>query len=66
MLNYYHEKYNFQPDNFPISRDCYLKTIALPLHNRMKSEDYQYIVETIKELKAQRRKLKGESSKEKD
>ena len=50
MLNYYRNKYNLNIEDYPNSRianDC---SIAIPLHNRMIDEDYQYIVESIKSL----------------
>lgn len=50
MLGYYADKYGLKPENYPVSRDCYLYTVALPLHNRMTEEDYQYVVSTIKEV----------------
>ncbi len=52
MLGFYKEKFGISPDDYPNARDCDRFTMAIPLHNRMKSEDYQYIVETIKELQA--------------
>ena len=48
MLNLYQEKYNFQPSDFPIARDCDQYTMAIPLHNKMALEDYEYVVEQLK------------------
>ena len=50
MLGYYADKYGLKPEDYPVSRDCYLYTVALPLHNRMTEEDYQYVVRKIKEV----------------
>ncbi len=50
MLNLYKNKYGFKEDDFPDSRDCYLNSMALPLHNRMCIEDYKYVVETLKSI----------------
>lgn len=50
MLGFYRERFGTNPNDFPVSRDCALYTMALPLHNRMTSEDYEYVVRTIKNL----------------
>ena len=36
--------------DFPVSRDCDRQTMALPLHNQMVPEDYEYVVQVLKEL----------------
>jgi perosamine synthetase len=51
MLNYYANKYHLKPDDFPQSRDCNNDTLAIPLHNKMQPEDYEYVVELLKGLK---------------
>jgi len=51
MLNYYRQKYGFNADDLPRSRDAYLYSIALPLHNRMTEEDYRYVVGSVKDIK---------------
>jgi len=48
MLNLYKEKYAIQPEDFPAARDCDQNTMAIPLHNRMNQDDYQYVVECFK------------------
>ena len=50
MLGYYREKFGLTPDDFPGARDCDANTMAIPLHNRMSAEDYEYVVATIKSL----------------
>ena len=50
MLGYYKNKFNFKPEDYPKTYYCYENTIALPLHNSMSENDYNYIVECIKEL----------------
>jgi perosamine synthetase len=47
MLSLYKEKFGIHPDDFPISKDCNDNTMAIPLHNRMTKEDYEYIVEAF-------------------
>lgn len=50
MLGYYRERFGLQAEDFPGARDCDQYTMAIPLHNRMKEDDYQYVVETIRGL----------------
>jgi len=50
MLSYYVERYGFKPDDFPGAKKCNDNTMAIPLHNRMVPEDYEYIVKTIRGL----------------
>lgn len=51
MLGVYRERFGFIPDDFPGARDCDANTMAIPLHNRMSAEDYQYVVDTLKAIK---------------
>lgn len=51
MLGLYKNQFGFHPDDFPGARDCDCYSMAIPLHNRMTPEDYDYVVKTIKELK---------------
>lgn len=50
MLGLYQEKYDLKPENFPGARDCNDYTMAIPLHNRMSSEDFHYVVDAIHQL----------------
>jgi dTDP-4-amino-4,6-dideoxygalactose transaminase len=50
MLGFYKQKFGFIPEHFPGACDCDRYSMAIPLHNRMTHEDYQFIVETIKNL----------------
>lgn len=49
-LAYYAEKYNICSDEYPIAAKLYDNTIALPLHNKMKKEDYERIVDCLKKI----------------
>jgi perosamine synthetase len=51
MLGYYKDRYNIAPEDFPGAKDCNDNTMAIPLHNRMTKEDYDYVVNTIKAIK---------------
>ncbi len=50
MLGYYKNKFNISPGDFPgarLANDC---SMAIPLHNRMIAEDYEYVVWLFKNI----------------
>lgn len=47
MLNYYKEKYNISENDFPMAKLANNTSIAIPLHNKMTKEDYEYVVHCI-------------------
>lgn len=55
MLSVYKELYGLADDDFPGARDCNNFTMAIPLHNRMSAEDYDYVVAMINEIDQQPR-----------
>jgi perosamine synthetase len=50
QLGYYEKKYDLKPSDYPVARELYASTLALPLHNRMAEEDYYRVVEVLKKL----------------
>lgn len=48
MQDYYARKYDIDPDSFPVSKDCDLHSLAIPLHNRMSLDDYKYVITILK------------------
>ncbi len=50
LLGYYKNRFNYQPEDYPNARDCDRFSLAIPLHNRLKKDDYLYIVKAIKSL----------------
>ncbi len=50
MLGYYRERFGLNPDDYPAARDCDANTMAIPLHNRMTAEDYEYVVDALLRL----------------
>lgn len=48
MLNYYKKKYNLSPADFPNAMKADQQSMSIPLHNLMKEEDFQYIVQLLK------------------
>jgi perosamine synthetase len=51
MLGYYRDMYEISPDDYPASRDCNNNTMAIPLHNKMSQEDYEYVVRSLHDLR---------------
>lgn len=50
MLGYYRERFGLRPDDYPGARDCDRNSLALPMHNRMTGEDYQYVVDCLHQV----------------
>ena len=48
MLGLYRTRFGLHQDDFPVARDCDRYTIAIPLHNRMTPDDFEYVVGTVK------------------
>lgn len=47
MLGYYTQRFGLHPDDYPGARDCNDHTMAIPLHNRMTREDFEYVVNAL-------------------
>jgi perosamine synthetase len=47
MLGLYRERFGLAPEDLPGARDCDANTMAIPLHNRMSQEDYDYVIDTL-------------------
>lgn len=52
MLGYYAQRYGFKPTDYPGAMQCNNQTMAIPLHNRMSQEDYQYVAAALHQLGA--------------
>lgn len=50
MLGYYRDQFGLKPDDFPGARDCELNTMAIPLHNKMTEEEYEYVANCLKAI----------------
>lgn len=50
MLKFYKEKYDINPDDFPGAKACDSNTMAIPLHNKMVKEDFDYVIEVLKAI----------------
>jgi dTDP-4-amino-4,6-dideoxygalactose transaminase len=49
-LGIYQNKFGYKAKDFPKADLCDEQTMAIPLHNRMTPEDYEYVVETLKSV----------------
>jgi dTDP-4-amino-4,6-dideoxygalactose transaminase len=47
MLTFYKEKYGIKDDDFPGAKACDQNTMAIPLHNKMTKEDFDYVIEVL-------------------
>ena len=50
MHSYYQKKYDFEPNNFPNSKETYENAISLPLYPDLKDNEILFVINTIKEL----------------
>ncbi len=48
LLSYYRDLLGLQADALPASKQANDQTMAIPLHNKMTADDYQYIVDVLK------------------
>lgn len=48
MLTFYKEKYGIKEDDFPGAKSCDKNTMAIPLHNKMTKEDFDYVIEALR------------------
>ena len=49
-LGFYAERFDLSPADFPAAADCDAQSMAIPLHNRMSQEDYEFVAEAIRSL----------------
>ena len=50
MLGFYRVKYTIQPQDYPGAQIANDQSISIPLHNKMVKEDFEYIVNVIKNI----------------
>ncbi len=50
MLEYYANKYQITPDDFPGARDANNFSMSIPLFNKMTKEDYEYVVYNLRNI----------------
>lgn len=49
-LGYYSERFNIKPEDYPGALDCNDNSMAIPLHNRMSAEDYEYVIDALRSI----------------
>ena len=54
MLNFYKEKFGIKPEDFPEAKKANDFSMAIPLHNRMVKEDYEYVVDALRAVNSER------------
>lgn len=47
MLTFYKEKYGIKAEDFSGAKACDENTMAIPLHNKMVKEDFDYVIEAL-------------------
>jgi dTDP-4-amino-4,6-dideoxygalactose transaminase len=50
MQGFYRERFALKPDDFPGARACAEQTMAIPLHNRMNADDFEYVAAALEAL----------------
>lgn len=50
ILGYYANTFGYRPEDYPGARFANDQSMAIPLHNRMKGEDYDYVISKIQSL----------------
>ena len=50
MLALYAEDYGLKDLDYPVAKACDANTMAIPLHNRMVKEDFQYVVDALRKF----------------
>ena len=48
MLSFYKDTYGIGADDFPGAKNCDQNTMAIPLHNKMTKEDFDYVIQALK------------------
>jgi len=55
---YYRETYGYQPEDFPVAYQQYLREISLPIYSKMSDDDVQDVIDAVLEVGA-RHRLQG-------
>lgn len=50
MLGFYQEKYGIPANQLPKSQQVYNQSIAIPMHNKMRLEDYGYVADELHDI----------------
>ena len=50
---YYRETYGYQPDDFPIAYQEFLREISLPIYSKMSDRDVDDVIEAVRDIVGQ-------------
>lgn len=56
MHPYYHDKYGYKQNDFPVASKASQRVISLPIYPKMTEEDVKYVVQSIKTIVRENRK----------
>lgn len=48
MMTYYREKYGYKPEDFPVAKDLYERSISIPIYPDMTDEEVEKVIEALK------------------
>jgi dTDP-4-amino-4,6-dideoxygalactose transaminase len=47
---YYHDKYGWQPDDFPVAFREYERLVSIPLHPRLTDQDVEDVIAAVRDV----------------
>lgn len=47
---YWKERYRFKPEEFPVSYDCFNRSVSLPIYSKMSDADVERVANTVKKI----------------
>ena len=47
---YYQETYGWRPEDFPVATATWERAVSLPLFPKMRTEEVQYVIQTVKAI----------------
>ena len=58
---YYQETYGWRPEDFPVATAIWERAVSLPLFPKMRTEEVQYVIQTVKAICAGRITTEGDA-----
>lgn len=47
---YWRDRYNFNPDDFPVALDCYRRAVSLPIYSKMTDADVERVIQAVRKV----------------
>jgi dTDP-4-amino-4,6-dideoxygalactose transaminase len=47
---YWRDHYGFEPQDFPVSMDCFLRAVSLPIYSKMTDDNVERVVRTVRKI----------------